>query len=126
MEVHSIQQIGQVGVPVKDLEKAVQFYQDVLELPLLFNTGSLAFFDCNGIRLLLSLLEKEEFAHSSSILYFNVEQIHEAYAEFKRKGVSFIDEPHMVAKMGHTETWMAFFHDTQGNIHALMSEIEAQ
>ncbi|MGK7377143.1 VOC family protein [Planococcus sp. 1R117A] len=125
MEVHSIQQIGQIGVPVKDLEKAVQFYQDVLELPLLFNTGSLAFFDCNGIRLLLSLPEKEEFAHSSSILYFTVEQIHEAHAEFKRKGVSFIDEPHMVAKMGQTETWMAFFHDTQGNTHALMSEIEA-
>jgi len=126
MDIRSIQQIGQIGVPVKDLERAVQFYQDVLGLALLFNTGSLAFFNCNGIRLLLSLPEKEEFAHSSSILYFTVADIQKAYEEFQHKGVSFIDEPHMVAKMGQRETWMVFFTDTQGNTHALMSEIEAE
>lgn len=125
MEAGMIQKIGQVAVPVKDLEQAVEFYENVLELPLLFKTGTLAFFDCGGIRLLLSLPEKEEFAHSSSILYFQVTAIHEAFAELKHKGVQFIDEPHRVAKMGQIETWMAFFTDTQGNTHALMSEIEA-
>ncbi|MDN7242458.1 VOC family protein [Planococcus sp. N028] len=121
-----MQKIGQISVPVKDFNRAISFYQNILELPLLFSTGTLAFFDCNGVRLLLSLPEKEEFAHASSILYFQVEEIHKAHAEFTNKGVSFIDEPHLIAKIGQTETWMSFFKDTEGNTHALMSEVEAE
>ena len=83
----------------------------------------MAFFDCNGTRLLLSLPETEEFAHASSVLYLQVENIKDSYEELLGKGVTFIDEPHMVAKMGQTETWMAFFKDGEDNIHALMSEV---
>lgn len=120
-----IEKIGQVAVPVKNLEQAVHFYQDALGLPILFATESMAFFDCGGVRLLLSLPEKEEFTRSSSILYFKVADIAKAYEEFTHQGVSFIDEPHAIAKVGKTETWMAFFTDGQGNTHALMSEINA-
>ena len=68
--------------------------------------------------------ESEEFAHASSILYFQVEDIHAGYEELLSKEVTFIDEPHLIAKMGQTETWMAFFKDGEGNTHALMSEIQ--
>jgi len=119
-----IQKIGQIGVNAKDFERAVQFYKDVLELPLLFNTDSLAFFDCNGVRLLLSLPEKEEFAKTSSVIYYQVEDIKEHYNQLLDKGVQFIDEPHVVAKMGQVETWMVFFKDTEDNILSLMSEVE--
>lgn len=119
-----IQKIGQIGVNAKNFERAVQFYKDVLELPLLFNTDSLAFFDCNGVRLLLSLPESEEFAHTSSVIYYLVEDIKEHYHHLLGKGVQFIDEPHVVAKMGQTETWMVFFKDTEDNILSLMSEVE--
>ena len=119
----SIQKVGQLGIPVKDLERAVDFYKNKLELSLLFQVGNLAFFDCNGLRLLLSPPEKEEFAHASSIVYFQVDNIQEAYADLLEKEVSFIDEPHLIAKTGDTETWMAFFKDTEDNTHALMSEI---
>jgi methylmalonyl-CoA/ethylmalonyl-CoA epimerase len=124
MVMNSIQKIGQIGVPVKDLEKAIDFYKEVLGLTLLFKMDSLAFFDCNGVRLLLSLPEKEEFAFASSVIYFQVENIKELYENFLKKGVQFIDEPHMVAKVGQTETWMAFFKDTEDNTHALMSEVQ--
>ncbi|MDW0113175.1 VOC family protein [Sporosarcina saromensis] len=120
----NITKIGQVSVPVKDLERSVNFYKELLGLELLFQTDSMAFFDCNGLRLLVSLPEKEDFAHASSVFYFHVEHIKEAYEFFKAKGVVFIDEPHMVAKMGQTETWMVFFEDTEGNTHALMSEVQ--
>lgn len=120
----TIQKVGQIGVPVKDLERALVFYQEKLDLPLLFRTDNLAFFECSGLRLLLSLPEAEEFANSSSVLYFQVNNIKAIYEDFVGKGVQFIDEPHVVAKMGQTETWMAFFKDTEGNIHALMSEVE--
>ncbi|GIN87656.1 hypothetical protein J6TS2_40420 [Heyndrickxia sporothermodurans] len=121
-----IQSIGQIGVPVKELDRAVQFYKDQLGIPLLFQTDSMAFFDLNGLRMMLSLPEKEQFAHSSSVLYFQVEDIKQSFEELVSKEVKFIDEPHLVAKVGQTETWMTFFYDTENNMHALMSETEVK
>ncbi|WP_339252790.1 VOC family protein [Sporosarcina sp. FSL W8-0480] len=121
-----IKQIGQIGVPAKDIERATAFYKDKLGLQLLFNNDVMAFFDCGGVRLFVSLPEKEEFAHPSSVLYFHVEDIQQAYENYKAKGIVFIDKPHMVAKMGQTETWMVFFKDTEDNMHGLMSEFVAE
>ncbi|MCG3087237.1 VOC family protein [Sporosarcina sp. MB25] len=118
----TITKIGQIAVPVKNFERAVSFYENVLGVPKLFEAGQLAFFDCGGVRLLLSPPEKEEFANASSVIYFHVEHIDEAYADFKEKGVHFADEPHLIAKMGQTETWMVFFTDTEDNTLAFMSE----
>jgi methylmalonyl-CoA/ethylmalonyl-CoA epimerase len=126
METNIIQKkIGQIGVPVKDLNRALDFYKEKLGLSLLFNTNSMAFFECNGLRLMLTLPEKEEFALSSSVIYFEVNNIKDTYERLLGKEVTFIDEPHVVAKMGQTETWMVFFQDTEDNTHALLSEVEA-
>ncbi len=119
-----IQKVGQIGVPVKDLNRALDFYKEKLGLSLLFNTDSMAFFECNGFRLMLTLPEKEEFNHPSSVIYFHVNDIKDAYEKLVGKEVTFIDEPHVVAKMGQTETWMVFFKDTENNTHALMSEVQ--
>ena len=115
--------IGQIAVNVENVERAVEFYRDVLGLPLLFETNGLAFFQCEDTRLLLSRPESEEFEHPSSVLYFKVDNLQTEVARMKDAGATFIDEPHMVAKMESTETWMAFFKDTEGNTHALMCEI---
>jgi methylmalonyl-CoA/ethylmalonyl-CoA epimerase len=48
--------------------------------------------------------------------------IKKTYEDMVEKSVSFIDKPHLFAKMGQTETWMTFFKDTENNTHALMSE----
>lgn len=119
----NIQSVGQIGVPVKDIERAIIFYKEKLGLPLLFNTDTMAFFDCNGLRLLLTLPEREQYAHPSSVVYFQVGDIWDSYEKMIEKGVEFVDEPHAVAKMGQTETWMTFFKDTEGNVHSLMSEV---
>ncbi|WP_347548245.1 VOC family protein [Pseudalkalibacillus hwajinpoensis] len=118
-----IKQVSQIGIPVKKMERAVQFYKELLELQLLFETDHMAFFDCNGLRLLLSLPEKEAFAHASSVVYFDVGDINKAYTRLIKDGVSFISKPHIVAKMGETETWMAFFQDSEQNTHAITSEV---
>lgn len=124
MEANNIQGIVQIGIPIKKLDRAVEYYKEVLGLPLLFQTENMAFFNSNGQRLLLSLPEKEEFANASSVLYFKVEDIQKSVEQLKEKGVSFIDQPHVVAKMGNTETWMSFFKDSEGNTHALTSEVQ--
>ena len=48
-------------------------------------------FDCDGLRLMLSLPEKPEFDHRSSILYFKVDNIQQATQTLTQRGVEFID-----------------------------------
>lgn len=125
MHSNPVQKVGQIGIPVKNIERATAFYQEKLGLPLLFNTDTMAFFDCEGVRLLLTLPENEQFAHPSSVIYLQVEDIMAKYEELLSGGVEFIGEPHVVAKIGDTETWMVFFKDTEENTHAFMSEVSA-
>ena len=52
----SLGRIEQVAIPVRDLARATAFYRDRLGMKLLFEVPSqLAFFDCDGIRLALSI-----------------------------------------------------------------------
>ena len=39
------------------------------------------------------------------------------------RGVEFIDEPHLIARMPDHELWMSFFKDPSDNMLALMSEV---
>jgi len=120
-----ITRVGQIAIHAHDVERAAAFYENALGLKLLFKAGpGLAFFDCGGVRLMLTLAEKPEFDHSSSILYFAVPDIQAAHAKMKEKGVKFEDEPHLLAKMPDHDLWMTFFRDSEGNLMALMSEVK--
>ena len=115
--------IGQVAMVVKDVPRAVAFYRDTLGMKFLFQAPpALAFFDCGGIRLMLTVPEEKEFDHPGSILYFKVDDIDAVYADFTAKGVDFRDAPHLIVKMPDHELWMAFFRDGEGNTLALMHE----
>lgn len=124
MQAAGISRIGQIAINAHDVERATAFYQDAMGLKLLFKAGpGLAFFDCGGVRLMLTRPEKPEFDHPSSILYFTVPDIRAAHSAMKGKGVTFEDEPHLIAKMPDHELWMTFFHDSEGNLLGLMSEV---
>ena len=119
----SLEQIGQIAINAKDIPRAVAFYRDVLGLKLLFEVPpKMAFFMCGGVRLMLSLPEREEYDHPGSILYYKVKGIEGAAATLKSKGVLFEGEPHLIAKMPDHELWMGFFKDPEGNTLALMEE----
>jgi methylmalonyl-CoA/ethylmalonyl-CoA epimerase len=118
-----ISQIGQIAINVHDLERAVTFYRDVLGLRDLFSAGSLAFFQCGEVRLMLSRAEKPEFDHPGSLLYYKVPDIQSAFAALRAQNVDFVDEPHLIAKLPDHDLWMVFFHDTEGNTLGLMSEV---
>ncbi|MGD0271796.1 MAG: VOC family protein [Candidatus Sulfotelmatobacter sp.] len=119
-----ITRLGQVGINAKDVDRAAAFYQEKLGLKLLFRAPpGLAFFDCGGVRLMLSKAEKPEFDHPSSVLYFAVPDIRAAFGKLKEGGVHFEDEPHIIAKMPAHDLWLTSFRDTEGNLMALMSEV---
>ena len=119
-----ISRVGQIAINVHDLDRATAFYRDTLGLPLLFTAGSMVFFDCGGLRLMLTRPEKPEFDHPSSILYFSVPDIKAAHERMLTGGVHFEGAPHVVARMPACDLWMTFFHDSEGNLLALTSEAQ--
>jgi methylmalonyl-CoA/ethylmalonyl-CoA epimerase len=120
-ESRGIEAIGQIAVVVKDVDRAARFYEDVLGLKLLFRFPGLAFFECGGIRLMLSRPERPEF-DQNSIIYYRVADIAEAASQLKTHGVVFDGEPHVVHRDQRHELWMAFFRDSEGNYLGLMHE----
>jgi methylmalonyl-CoA/ethylmalonyl-CoA epimerase len=115
--------IGQISVRARQLDRAVEFYRDTLGMKHLFTVPGLAFFDCAGVRLMLGLPEKPEFDHPGSILYFRVPDIHAAHRTLGERGVQFVDEPHLIAKLPDHDLWMCFFRDSEENLMALMCEV---
>jgi len=116
--------IGQIAVNAHDIDRAVTFYRDKLGMKFLFSAPpGLAFFDCAGIRLMLSLPAKPEFDHPSSILYFKVDDIQEAARILIERGVQFEEQPAFVANMGSYDLWIGAFRDSENNLLAMMSEV---
>ena len=117
--------IGQIAINVHDVERATAFYRDTLGLQLLFETGGMAFFDCGGVRLMLSKPSAAEFDHPGSILYYRVQDIQAVTAVLKSRGAPFEEEPHLLAKMPDHDLWMAALRDTEGNFLSLMCEVRS-
>jgi methylmalonyl-CoA/ethylmalonyl-CoA epimerase len=114
--------IGQISVVVRDVERAVRFYRDTLGLRLLFQAPpGLAFFDCGGVRLMLGLREGTDAA--TSIIYYTVDDIQQAYAALVARGVRFVGQPHIVARMPDHDLWLAECRDSEDNALALMCEM---
>ena len=114
--------LGQIHMNARDVDRAKLFYRDTLGVPFLFEFPGLAFFDCGGVRLMLSRAETPEEDHPGSVLYFKVEDIDAAHAELGSRGVQFEGPPHRIADMGSYELWMAFFRDSEANLLAVMAE----
>jgi len=118
----SISAIGQIARSVTDVAASEAWYRDVLGLAHLFTFGTLAFFDCGGVRLFLS---QQETATPESILYLSVPDIRVAYATLQSRGVEFIDAPHLIhTHADGTEEWMTFFKDPDARPLALMSKVQ--
>ena len=139
--------IGQIAIGVSDIDRATKFYRDRLGLRYLFSAPpSMSFFDCGGVRLMLTVPERtEETRESSSVvnfpvadvhavdvhprriahgnaLYFTVPDVRQATEELKARGVVFVGEPHVIHRTETYDLWMSFFTDPDGNTLALMAE----
>jgi predicted enzyme related to lactoylglutathione lyase len=119
----SLTKIGQISVNVHDLDRATAFYKDLLGMKHLFSVPpQMAFFDCDGLRLMLAIPERPDLDHPSSILYFKVQDIEETHRVLEKRGVHFESKPMLVAPMPTYDLWMAEFRDSENNVLALMCE----
>jgi predicted enzyme related to lactoylglutathione lyase len=115
--------IAQIARSVRDIGQAEDWYKNTLGLPHLYTFGKLAFFDCNGTRLMLS---QESAAVPESILYLRVADISSAHELLKARGVEFINAPHMIHKHADgTEEWLSMFKDPEGRPLGLMAQAKA-
>lgn len=118
-----LDRIGQIAVTVRELERAKTYYRDTLGMRFLYEFPGLAFFDCGGIRLIMSVPESAEFDHPASVLYYSVADISATHATLVSRGVTFERDPHIIARLPDRDVWMAFFRDSEGNLLGLMSEV---
>jgi methylmalonyl-CoA/ethylmalonyl-CoA epimerase len=119
----SLTKIGQISVTVHDVDRAAAFYKDKLGMKHLFSVPpKMAFFDCEGIRLMLAIPERPDLDHPSSILYFKVQDIEETHRILEKRGVHFETKPMLVAPMATYDLWLAEFRDSENNVLALMCE----
>ena len=138
--------IGQIAISVSDIDRATEFYRDMLGLRFLFSAPpSMSFFDCDGVRLMLTVPEHDEKpkgdsnvefhladVHAEDIhprriahgfaLYFTVFDVPRATKMLKSRGIQFICEPHVIHSTDTYDLWMSFFTDLDGNTLALMAE----
>lgn len=112
--------IAQIARSVQDIKQAEAWYKNVLGLPHLYTFGNLAFFDCNGTRLMLS---QESTVVPESILYMRVSNIAAAFELLKSRGVEFINAPHMVHRHADgVEEWLSMLKDPEGRPLGIMAQ----
>jgi methylmalonyl-CoA/ethylmalonyl-CoA epimerase len=117
-----LQDVAQIGFTVKNLAEAKIFYRDVLGLKFLFEAGTMAFFQCGSVRLMIGEAEKPSIA-DGTIVYFRVANLETTSHLLESRGTSFVQQPHLVARMKSHDLWMAFLKDPAGNTLGLMSEV---
>jgi methylmalonyl-CoA/ethylmalonyl-CoA epimerase len=118
----NLNHIGQIAFAVGDVDRAEAFYSQQLGLKKLYRFGDLSFFDCAGVRLMLEKAHAPDDIGKSSVIYFRCADIALTVRELKSRGVSFIEEPHLIAEMEDHDLWMAFFTDPDGHTLAVMQE----
>ena len=141
--MNNLNSIGQIAIGVSDIDRATAFYRDTLGMRFLFSAPpSMSFFDCGGVRLMLTVPEggadepksdnvadlaasddhPRRIAHGSAI-YFTVLDVRQATETLRSRGVRFVGEPHVIHRTDTYDLWMSFFTDPDGNTLALMAEV---
>ncbi|HTW47413.1 MAG TPA: VOC family protein [Acidobacteriaceae bacterium] len=115
-----VQGLAQVALTVTDLEAVRAFYRDALGLQHLFDAGTMAFFDCGGVRLLVGTGEAKP--GGGTLVYFRVADLEGAIAALKGRGAEIVQDAHLVAPMKSYDVWLAFVRDPAGNVLGLMEE----
>ena len=104
-----------------DLGPMVEFYRDILQLPLHSTHADFTAFDLNGIRLSVGLHSEVHGPSRDSVrvmVNFGVSDIYGVYETLKAGGVTFLRPPEREEWGG----WIATFRDPDGNLLQLLQQ----
>jgi catechol 2,3-dioxygenase-like lactoylglutathione lyase family enzyme len=113
--------IMQILLAVDDVDRAADFYEHVLGLPLLFRYPGNAFFDADGVRLYLAKPTDVDFAGRSTI-YFRVADVSATLERLEAAGATVRERPEIAHRADDYDLWLAFVQDPDGNNIGLMRE----
>lgn len=119
-EAVRVQGLAQIALTVTDLEAARVFYRDALGMRHLFDAGTMAFFDCGGVRLLVGAGDAKPAG--GTLIYFRVADLESVVAALRSRGSEIVQEAHLLAPMKDHDLWLAFVKDPSGNVLGLMEE----
>ena len=115
--------LGQLAITVKDVQRSLPFYTEVLGLQFLFApTEQLAFMQCGDTRLMLSQPQGAGEIGKNSIPYFKTTDIEQFYATALELGAHGERAPQLAAQMPDHQLWIGFLKDPDGNLIGLMEE----
>lgn len=122
-EAVDVSGVAQLAISVKDLDKSVAFYRDVLGMTFLFKAPpQMAFLQCGATRLMLSAGANGP-VESRPIAYYAVPDIQAAFTALTWKGAPVKQAPQMIARLGGNDLWLGFTEDPDGHPVGLMSEV---
>lgn len=113
--------IMQILIPVRDVERAADFYGQVLGLPELFRFPGNAFFDAHGVRLYLATPSDEGYTGPATI-YFRVDDVTATFERLVARGATAREAPEITHRDASYDLWLAFVQDLDGNNIGLMRE----
>jgi catechol 2,3-dioxygenase-like lactoylglutathione lyase family enzyme len=114
-----LKSVGQILVPVSDVDKSVTFYQDVLGLPVLMRFPGIAFMDAGAVRLYLATVPQADYQGRATV-YFWVDDVTGAQARLVERGALDRERPSLVWEAPDYDFWLAFVADPDGNNIGLM------
>ena len=112
----------QVALTTRDLGRSRRFYQDTLGLTLLFEAGSMLFFDLGGTRLLVGS-ENTGGEPGGSILYLDAPDIDSLGPALESRGVTFLGPAQVVQRSETHELKIRAFRDPDDNTLQLMGNV---
>jgi catechol 2,3-dioxygenase-like lactoylglutathione lyase family enzyme len=109
-----LSQITAVMLGVRDLPKALAFYEGQLGLPLIMKETEIALLQCGTVMLGLSrgLASNAPALAGATEVVFQVGNIRAAHLDMKTRGIVFVDEPRQVTP-AH---WAVHFRDVDGHL----------
>ncbi len=120
-KIGDLSSIMQILVPVTDVDRAADFYDRVLGLPLLFKYPGNAFFDADGVRLYLAAPTEPGFDGTATI-YFRVDDVTGTLERLEARGAPVRVRPTSAHRDADYDLWLAFVTDPDGNNIGLMRE----